>query len=981
MRKVIIALYEHRVLGFVFAPYIIKRENSTEYYTVIDRVVEANMHLYSELSEDARQIVKTIEEYNDSTLTKLFTKKKTGTQDFLNNMPEELFANHVRPYIERRLSRCIDILSSCDIDIYHKIALNNIYESDKIELFPEPAEAVFNFVKTNEGLQYFLTLSNNEHEVSLTNKEGIILCNDPCKLVLENTIYVFQDIDGKKLLPFFNKEFVTIAPKFEKKYLKTFVLNSIKKFRVNATGFVIKEENIKPQPLLSLERDFNNKPVIILKFKYKSDLEFAANRKSETKVLFIEDDNGFHFGKIQRNYEIEYQYISRLLSAGFKNTEGPVFIPLEKSSNNNFYEFINFINHKSIELENQGFEISQRFNENNYYTGKFKLDIKVTNDNTDWFDIQAVVVFNGYEIPFLKFRKHILSEIREYKLPNNEMFILPEEWFSRFREIFTFGTEDENNLKLDKQYFALVKKELTGIDKKYKDSFKELASDETIDNNIALPSELKADLREYQLHGYQWMYKLYTNHFGGCLADDMGLGKTIQTLALIQSVINEQKTNHTEAVEPLKQPGRQLSIFDTPTETVEPSAMTVLIVVPVSLVFNWINEINKFTPTLKAGTYIGVNRKNFDELYQNNHVIITSYGIIRNDLEIFKKFNFLYTVLDESQMIKNPSSKTYKAVNQIQSDYRLVLTGTPIENSLIDLWAQLNFVNKGLLGNLNFFKSEFANPIEKQNNEEKEQKLKALISPFILRRTKQEVANDLPPVSQQQIMCEMTHEQRHFYEEEKSKARNLILENIDKFGAEKSAIVVLQSLTRLRQIANHPVLFDPKYEYESGKFGEILRTISNVIAEGHKCLLFSSFVRYLELVEKYLSNNNIGYTMLTGESTNRKELVQQFQEDKNIRCFLISLKAGGVGLNLTAADYVFILDPWWNPAAENQAISRAHRIGQDKNVFVYRFIARDSIEEKILQLKKRKTELSDIFINSNNPFKSASVDEVMELFD
>ncbi|NBC81889.1 MAG: DEAD/DEAH box helicase family protein [Bacteroidetes bacterium] len=977
MRKLIVALTEHRVLGYVFAPYYVERESGQEFYTIVDRVLETNINLYPELSEDARQIVRLVDEYNDSNLTKHFSKKKTGTQNFLNNIPDDLFRDHIRPYVERRMNRCLEILSSADIDIYHKIALNNIYESDKIEVSPEPAEAVFNFIKNGEGLRYYLTISNGDNDISLTNKEGIILCNEPCRLIVENTLYQFQDIDGKKLLPFFSKESVSVPPNFETKYLRTFVLNAIKNFRVNATGFDIVDEDITPEPVISLEYDFNNKPVAILKFKYGQGLEYQANKKSELKVLFQENGSAFFFSKINRQYEQENHYISMFLSAGFVNTDGPFFIPLGYKHNEDLYQFINYFNQKNTTLEENGFTIVQRLQERKYYTREFRLDVQVSDDSADWFDIKAYVIFSDFKIPFLQFRDHILNEKREFELPNKEVFILPDEWFSRFREIFTFGHDKDENLQLDKQYFSLIKSELKGIDKSYKDKLIDLTN-ESIGDEVEIPEGVNVELRSYQYQGLKWMYNLYKNNFGGCLADDMGLGKTIQTLVLIQSVINENIREQVGA--PTDVAEGQLTIFDNPEGAKAAKTYPVLIVVPVSLVFNWINETKKFTPSLKVNTYIGANRRNFSRIYKHSDVIITSYGIIRNDLEMLKKYHFLYLVLDESQMIKNPMSKTYKAINQVNSDHRLVLTGTPIENSLVDMWAQINFLNKGLLGNLNFFKSEFVTPIEKQNNEEREYKLKTLIQPFILRRTKKEVAKDLPPITQQQVMCEMTPEQRKIYEEEKSKARNLILENIGKFGAEKSAIMVLQSLTRLRQIANHPIMIDPSYEYESGKYGEILRTINNIVAEGHKALLFSSFVKHLELIEKQLVENEIGYCMLTGETDHRNDIVQKFQEDESIRCFLISLKAGGVGLNLTAADYVFILDPWWNPAAENQAISRAHRIGQDKNVFVYRFIGRDTIEEKILQLKKRKSDLSDVFINNNNPFKAASVDEVMELF-
>jgi SNF2 family DNA or RNA helicase len=294
----------------------------------------------------------------------------------------------------------------------------------------------------------------------------------------------------------------------------------------------------------------------------------------------------------------------------------------------------------------------------------------------------------------------------------------------------------------------------------------------------------------------------------------------------------------------------------------------------------------------------------------------------------------------------------------------------------------MNFVNPGLLGTFSFFKRSFVQAIEKKGDEEREEKLKELISPFILRRTKDEVAPELPPLFEQVRYVNMSESQCRLYEEEKSQVRNAILENLEEVGLEKSSIMVLQALTRLRQIANHPDLLEDYSGEESGKFTEVYRDIENVLAEGHKVLVFSSFVKHLDLFRARLEEDGIAYAYLTGSrnARQREEAVKAFQTRDSCSIFLISLKAGGVGLNLTAADYVFILDPWWNPAAEMQALNRAHRIGQENRVFVYRFISNDSIEEKIQRLQERKRELAETFVTSNNPLKELSEKELLELF-
>jgi SNF2 family DNA or RNA helicase len=321
----------------------------------------------------------------------------------------------------------------------------------------------------------------------------------------------------------------------------------------------------------------------------------------------------------------------------------------------------------------------------------------------------------------------------------------------------------------------------------------------------------------------------------------------------------------------------------------------------------------------------------------------------------------------------------YRTVTRLKSDFKLVLTGTPVENSLTDLWTQLNFVNPGLLGDLSFFRREFAKPIEKMGDNEQEVKLRKIIQPFILRRTKEMVACDLPPVTEQTVLCDMTDEQFKLYDEEKSSVRNSILKNIASNGLKKSAIVVLQGLMKLRQISNHPVMAYDDYAYGSGKFETVLQDMESVISEGHKILVFSSFVKHLDLYAEDLRKKRTQFTMLTGASFNKGKIVNNFQNDPENKIFLISLKAGGVGLNLTAADYVFILDPWWNPASEMQAMNRAHRIGQNKSVFVYRYITSNSIEEKIVRLQEKKSRLADTFISSNNPLQNIDINQILEI--
>jgi SNF2 family DNA or RNA helicase len=400
---------------------------------------------------------------------------------------------------------------------------------------------------------------------------------------------------------------------------------------------------------------------------------------------------------------------------------------------------------------------------------------------------------------------------------------------------------------------------------------------------------------------------------------------------------------------------------------------------PASLIHNWQDEIAKFAPHLPALNYTGAQRSALFDRITEVRLVLTTYGVVRNDFEALEKIDFDYVILDESQIIKNPTSKTARAIFKLHAKHRLALSGTPIENSLSDLWSQMHFLNPGLLRDHKFYRNYFANPIEKNQDDEKQEKLHALIEPFILRRTKAQVEQELPQLSEEYIYCELSPEQDDIYQTEKNAIRNHILESLEHEKISTTAFAVLQALTKLRQLANHPVLVDEDYQNGSGKFDEVIRNLETLISEGHKVLVFSSFVKHLEIFTRHFDEQEQSYALLTGQSRNRSEIVKKFQNDPDCMVFFISLKAGGVGLNLTEAEYVFILDPWWNPQAENQAVNRAHRIGQTKPVIAYRFISLGTIEEKILKLQRKKSKLAEMFIHADNPIKDLDAASIKDL--
>ena len=380
--------------------------------------------------------------------------------------------------------------------------------------------------------------------------------------------------------------------------------------------------------------------------------------------------------------------------------------------------------------------------------------------------------------------------------------------------------------------------------------------------------------------------------------------------------------------------------------------------------------------------HYGTRRSKDIRRLQKYQLILTTYGHLRRDISFLKNINFHYAILDESQNIKNPASETSKAVRILEAKNRLALTGTPVENNTMDLWSQFAFVSPGLLGDQTFFKDTFMRPIEKEQNVQVAQTLKRLIFPFILRRTKEDAAKELPPKVESITYSPMSEVQQALYDKWRLSYRDSIMEEIESKGLSKSKFKVLEGLTKLRQIACHPGLVSTNYTDTSGKFDALIEMIEEIISENHKVLVFSQFVQMLQIIKRYLDSANIPYAYLDGSTKDREAPVNQFQEDDKIRIFLISLKAGGTGLNLTAADYVIHYDPWWNPAVEMQATDRAYRIGQTRKVFAYKLISKDSVEEKIVKLQNSKKELVESLISTEESFfKSLSKNDILELFE
>lgn len=780
----------------------------------------------------------------------------------------------------------------------------------------------------------------------------------------KNYSYFLIDNKMHKCLPKVENRNLELLEVYKKNYTQSIVFNEnnlrnffaivVPKIKDNFEIKNIDKEQIEkymPKDLyVKIYLDYNEKGYIIadVKFCYGNvefnpiknvNLEITRNAIQENEVLDTFVQTGFMLDSanarlVLANDEKIYNFLSKEIEDYMKKFEVLVAEDFKKKDI------------KKIKIKSIGVKI-----ENNL------LDINLEDFKFNIYEIKDII--NKY-----KLRKKF------YRLKDGTYISLEKNSSLDFLENLTDNIEmedenvEENSIKLPiyrALYLEKIFKNMPNTNIQKNEYYKNMISqieDRQIDLSTKIPPKLNAELRTYQKIGYKWLRTLEQYKMGGILADDMGLGKTIQLLAVILSYVQKNKGN------------------------VKPS----IIICPSSLALNWYNEIQKFTPTLKALVISDdyLERKRKIETINNYQIVITSYDSLKRDIDLYTQYNFKYIVADEAQYIKNNNTKNSKAVKLINAETKFALTGTPIENSLSELWSIFDFIMPGYLYKYKKFKELYEIPIIKNQDEEKMNKLKKQIEPFILRRTKSEVLTELPDKTVTILSNEMKEEQYSIYMSYMAQARDEIMYQIDMKGFEKSQIKILSLLMRLRQICCHPKLFLSEYTGESSKLNQCIEIIQDAVLGGHKILLFSSYTSMFEIIEEQLKKLEINYLKLTGQTKvgERIKLVDEFNTNKDIKVFLISLKAGGTGLNLTGADMVIHYDPWWNLSAENQATDRTYRIGQRKNVQVYKLITKNSIEEKIYELQQKKAKLIDNMLSTDATFISKlSKDDIMALFE
>ena len=937
--RVIIVFTEHPIFGILLIPYIAERLNDGT-LQLVEQAFHASSEAISMMSEAERQAIDIASYYTEKYLMGLYSREKTVSR-FLHKLSKDpaRIKNHIRPFIEKKLLEMLALIRENGLPFYQKQAGSKIlYAHHAYHINPHDVEIRVTFHVDSKTFRYQLQCYYEGQSFSLSElKPVVVLTSSPVTLLLGMELYFFPHIESARILAFTKKRSISVDASQIEKYIDNIVIPIARYHEIETHGLNIMEEKCVCEAILSFEDVTYNGQALQLGFRYRDQI-FTPDSAIEMKKIVYRKTSG-EICFFRRNMIMEEQAVQLLTDAGLQQLNNTYFSLSPKTPEKTLVEWIN--NHR--ELLQQSFHLI-----NNAENARYSLDeihIEQSCDNeVDWFELHITVVIGNLRIPFSRFRKHILEEKREYLLPDGRMILLPEEWFSKYANLLEMGIQTEKGIRLKHTFIGAVQTALG------ENGIKKIPAKQQI-RKVAVPKTLKATLRPYQQKGFSWMVHLYKRGFGGCLADDMGLGKTLQTLTLLQYIYK-------------------------PSAPKQPAT---LIVVPTSLLHNWRREAKRFT-ALSMTEYnntMAIDKKRPEKFFGRFHLIFTTYGMMKNNIDILRSYRFKYVVLDESQNIKNSDSLNFRSAIQLQSNHRLVLTGTPIENSLKDLWAQFHFIQPDLLGSESAFQKQFIIPI-RQGNARVETQLQQLIAPFILRRSKKEVAPELPELTEETIYCDMTGEQNTCYEQEKNSLRNILLQHTQSTDRLHS-FSVLNGILRLRQLSCHPQLIFPDYTGTSGKATQIIETFDTLQSEGHKVLIFSSFVKHLELLAEAFRERGWKYALLTGSTSNRSSEIAHFTDQKDVQAFLISLKAGGVGLNLTQADYVFIIDPWWNPAAESQAIARAHRIGQDKQVIAYRFITQNSIEEKILHLQDEKRRLAETFVADSESLPILSNEQWVDL--
>ena len=962
--------YHDPLERFIPQPKVVQVYESYDLGVVRAAAIEDNLEGYGiESSEVISKALQIINDIQPDALAERYNRGKKRKYPLEHFLKEKDVKIAVLSTVDRLLDRFYTLVVEHNMHIIEGIERKVRLQQLRIDVKPCIITPKLHFDKTQLGIKYSMQIQPlGERAIKPFLRDIKVLSNDQPWLLIDFKLYRLTGINGNKLKPFIDKEHIFVKNEIAIDYFKKFIVPIASKLDVVTTGFdVIKQSDIDQVRLLSSYDIFAEQMVMSIEFDYGAKKFYHHDSIDKVSRLHIGDAQQISIYQTIRDLRAEGRFIDRLTRLGLvTNANKRLTLPEEEDG----YGLIQFLIEHKEDIAATGCHLdTTKVDGKTISLDPSKLSIHKTAKN-DWFDVMGVIQVGEQSIPIAHLLQHIKDENRLYELEDGSYFMIPKAWMTRYKELAKFGVGDGDTVRVRKAQYMIVDE----ISDEKGMSVSTAALVDYQDIEYIPSTNLKATLRPYQTEGVKWMIGHQQNGLGALLADDMGLGKTLQTIAVLSHSKDNIKRKSQSAS------NQQMSLFGEEIVS-EINPLRALVVLPAALIFNWYSEIKKFNPTLHVKRHIGGSRSKRPNDIANFDIVLTTYQTALRDIKILEKIDWEYIVLDESQMIKNKNSKLFQAINTLSAINKISLSGTPIENSLSDLWAQMQFINDGMLGTFPFFKKNYLTPIEKYNDESASEELAKLVQPYILRRTKEEVAKDLPALTEKVEYIELGKDQKKLYEKLKSGTRNYLLGLDD--GDSSFNIHVFAALTKLRQLANYASLVDETYTGDHTKLDVITDQMDSLVKARHKVLIFSSFTSLLDIYKTQCDDNKWKYTSLTGSDSqkSREQSVRSFQEDKSVSFFFVSLKAGGVGLNLTAADYVFILDPWWNPFAEKQAIARAHRIGQDKPITVIRYISKDTIEEKILKLQEKKQLISDDILKFEAGEKKMSGEDLVGLLD
>ncbi len=909
------------------------------------------------LKQAATEALKVLYKCQEPIIVKKYGNRKLNSLEKL--VKDEVMSKIVRTYLERHWQKAMDILLDHHCPLTYNMKRNSKIDDHMINTsLRHDVQPKFIFKNTNQGLEYILSLRIGDSELSLLNQTLVILSKDPARVILDNFLLNLEPIKAGFLSQFTRKPYALIKTSL----VKDFFIKIIKPVSEIADISIHDYPYDEISDISKIDINFtrhliNRKFGFSLTYHYANWKVPALSKQLTKSIVNIGDDGQPRMTIIKRSIDQEKSFEKIIATAYNSEADNQGFYAFSEDIES-LEEAIEFIRSTSIKLTSKKINVDLHLSSPEGY----KVDLRpynithIVTEKIDWFDVNIAIEIEDETIDIDRLSASILAGSPYVLLKNGLYFLIPSKLRYNIESYIQFGQISNRQIRLPASRKGLLSHTNPSSESKTE-------HEQIPDNGKYDLKQLKGiTLRDYQRDGLLWLLDKYEKEHGAILADDMGLGKTVQIISMI-AMLTHGSTSNKAIKQQVKKP-IQLSLFDQ-LDTVDTTANNfnnkILIVSPSSVVYNWREEFKKFLPQRQTIDYRGQQRSEYLKSWDDTGIFLTSYGTMRQDAEILKDYEWDIVILDEAQAVSNDMTATHAAAKGLDSKLFIALTGTPIENSLMDLWSIMNVVQENLLPE----KEAFELIIKSTDGNVLSPALKAILYPFVLKRRKEDVLKDLPDLDIITKTVEMTEGQTTVYEKELNKARSLILKMKESGKAVKRTPEVLTQLMKLRQVANHPDLIDQNAQLESGKFNFIKDQLLTLHHSNTKSIIFSSFQKHLNLVSAFLNEEGISHEWLTGKMTarQREKSIQKF-ENSQTPFILITLKAGSTGINLTSASYVLILDPWWNPAAELQAIARAHRIGQKNKVTAFKIISKDTIEEKILTLQSKKQALYDDFFDT-----------------